>query len=185
VLDASSGARVFEVEVEADRGAVDGLWIDGGSGGDTLLLEQIRYERDGAYPVFVGIDVATGEERWRRENLVSGDLWNDPLTDVKATWGQAGGVGFGGRLPIVFRTGQSGDDGPLTAIEFGFMDVWTGEMLGPTVGLLSVREGSALVGDYGVWPGVFTVATDSEIRAFSVDERHQDSIDGDSSLEGS
>ena len=185
VLDASSGARVFEVEVEADRGAVDGLWIDGGSGGDTMLLELIRYERDGAYPVFVGIDVSAGEERWRREDLVSGELWNDPLTDVKAAWGEAETSGFDGRLPIVFRTGRSGDDGPLTEIEFGFLDVWTGEMVGPTVDLLSIRAGSALVGDYGVWPGVFTVATDSEIRAFSMDALNKDSIDDDASSEGS
>ena len=136
--------RVSDGEVQASKliqgaqAVADGVLRDG------LFITQLLSQTSGSrQSELVAIDVATGEQLWRRNEIraLAG------LSDDFAV--------FGGQLVAVVDYSPAGSK--VKRVGLTVIDVRTGESMGPTVDLPQVDQRMHFDGEVGVWPDTVVV----------------------------
>ena len=134
IVDATTGELLVEHRVPGAHVVVDGRLIDG-----TLLVQHYA-SRDPKYKHSISaLDIATGEEVWKRDDLIS-------LTEV----GDALRV-FGGRLFSATMV-KTVERRRRQELRFSLLDVRTGKPVGAETTFSRTNEAIQLSGDFAVYP---------------------------------
>ena len=110
----------------------------------------------------VALDIATGNELWRREDLAVSRSVPTPLRMVDDA------------IPALIgreRTAQPGRGRRAVneIVEFALIEACSGENIGTPVSLGRSQPRNKFNGDFGVWPGTAVLGFTSGIRAFRLD----------------
>ena len=154
IIDAANGETVLERQVAGAYSVSGGALFDGLL---VLRVDAARGQRQA--PQLVALDVATGEEVWRREDVAS--LPNtDDLLRVDH-----------GVIPALVETMQpevspAGVAMPRTRSALVLIDVRTGRNAGMGADLTAATTGSRFTGDIVIRPGAVIVGTTRGVSAF-------------------
>ncbi len=166
LVDAASGEVILNRRVSAVHAVIRGTLIDG-----TLVAHGYAFGTGARQFVLAALDVATGEELWRRVDLSPLRRIDRPLRVV------------GGQLPVVIRPGQI-LSGEKRHARLATIDVRTGKSTGASVRLPSEENRVGLNGDFEIFWGrdsaVAVVGTHTGIHALRL-ELDSESVSGESS----
>ena len=153
ILDAMTGDLVLKHRVSGARAVVDGVLIDG-----TLVVEHITMTGGRRYRDLAALDVATGEEVWRREDVVWLGQGAEPLQVVH------------GRVPVASHTAVRGT-GRHKPVRVTMIDVRTGLGVGAEVTLPPGDGTVRLNGDFRILPGaeVAVIGMNKGIHALRIE----------------
>lgn len=162
IVDANSGETVLERQVLGAYGVTGGVLFDG------LLVVRVDTTRGQKQTVqLAALDVATGEEVWRREDI-SSLLYPDESLRME-----------NGAIPALVETMQtevkpSGVATPRTRSALVLIDARTGSNLGVGADLTSTAAGGRFTGDVVMRPGAVIVGTQRTVNAFQVKTAQHD-----------
>jgi outer membrane protein assembly factor BamB len=151
LVDPSTGEVVLSRRVPGMHGVIRGMLMDG-----TLLVHGYAFRSGSRDPMLAAVDVATGTELWRREDL--GPL-RRPDRSLRVV---------GGRLPVVVRSDDS-NPGRDRRAHLATLDVRTGRIVGSELRIPSEENRLGLNGDFEVFAGsaslVAVIGTSTGIHA--------------------
>ncbi len=163
IIDAANGETVLERQVAGAYSVTGGVLFDGLL---VLRVDAVRGQRQA--PQLVALDVATGEEAWRREDIASLPTADDLLRVDH------------GVIPALTETVQAevspaGVALPKTRSSLVLIDVRTGRNAGLGADLTAANSGGRFSGDVVIRPGAAIVGTMRGVSAFRTKpvERHE------------
>lgn len=153
ILDARTGDLIMERRVAGVHAVTDGVLFDG-----TFLVEYVTLSGSLRYHELTALDVATGRELWRREDVFPLGLPSDPLPVV------------GGRVPVALRPQGQGPR-RRAPIRVTMLDLRTGSNVGEEMVLVRGRSPAILNGDLVILPdaGVVVIGLDKQIHALRIE----------------
>jgi outer membrane protein assembly factor BamB len=154
IVDATSGETVLERQVTGAQSVTDGVLLDGLL---VVRVDAVRGQRQS--PQFTALDIATGEEVWRREDITSLPNPDEPLRIED------------GVIPALVETTQpevspAGVATPKTRSALVLIDARTGRNLGLGADLSSIVTGNRFTGDIVRRPGAVVVGTQRTVNAY-------------------
>jgi outer membrane protein assembly factor BamB len=154
ILDARTGETILERRVMGAHAVIDGALIDG-----TFLIEYATLLSGVRYVELTALDVATGEELWRREDAFPLGSSTAPLPIV------------GGRVPVVLR-GETVHRGRRERVLLTMLDVRTGARVGEEPALTPRERRIVFSGDLSIQPeaDVIVIGLDTQIHALRVED---------------
>ncbi len=169
IIDAANGETVLERQVAGAYSVSGGVLFDGLL---VLRVDAVRGQRQ--VPQLVALDVATGEEAWRREDVASLPSTESPVGDLRVDHGV---------LPALVETMQpdsptaspAGVAMPKSRSALVLIDVRTGRNAGLGADLTAATSGGRSAGDIVIRPGAVIVGTTRGVSAFRTKpvERHE------------
>jgi len=162
IVDADSGETVLERQVVGAYDVTGGVLFDGLL---VLRVDAIRGQKQSAQ--LAALDVATGEEVWRREDISSLPGSDEPLRIED------------GMIPALVETMQSeitpgGVATPRMRSALVLIDARTGRNLGLGVDLTPVGAGGRFTGDVVMRPGAVIVGTQRTVNAYRATSAERD-----------
>ena len=162
IVDAATGQLLVEHNVPGAHVIIDGTLVDG-----TLIVRHFASRDPKRKHAISALDLATGEELWKRSDLVTTTKLENPLRV------------YGDRL---FAATQVKKSGRIRRFElrFGSLDIRTGQPVGPETSILRANTAHHLNGDFAVYPlaGVVVVGTDKAILTLQIAPTGGDSREG-------
>ena len=151
VVRAGTGEIVLERRVPGAGVVIDGRLVAG-----TLIMKYVRAGGEERRRGLEAVDVATGEARWQREDLVPAEGVSEKLRVVE------------GRMPVVVRYADA-DEGLLEGMAVALIDVRTGESVGRPVPIPDPLFRIQFNGDRVIGPDGVVVGTTKGVFAFSME----------------
>lgn len=154
IVDANSGETVLERQVLGAYGVTGGVLFDGLL---VVRVDTIRGQKQ--FAQLAALDVATGEEVWRREDISSLPYPEEPLRIED------------GVIPALVEAMQaevtpSGVATPRMRSTLVLLDARTGRNLGLGADLTSTGMGGRFTGDVVLRPGAVVVGTQRTVNAY-------------------
>jgi len=168
IVDANSGETVLERQVLGAYDVTGGVLFDGLL---VLQVDAIRGQKQSApasrSAQLVALDVATGEEVWRREDISSLPGSDEPLQIED------------GVIPALVETMQAevtpgGVAAPKMRSALVLIDARTGRNLGVGADLTPIGAGGRFSGDVVMRPGAVIVGTQRTVNAYRVKTAERD-----------
>jgi outer membrane protein assembly factor BamB len=162
IVDANSGETVLERQVSRAYSVTGGVLFDGLL---VLRVDAIRGQKQSAQ--LAALDVATGEEVWRREDISSLPYPDEPLRMED------------GVIPALVETmppevTPSGVATPRTRSAVVLIDARTGRNLGLGADLTPTGMGGRFTGDVVMRPGAVIVGTQRTVNAYRAKTAERD-----------
>ena len=156
IVDPASGEVVMERQIASASAVTDGKFVNG-----TLVVQSERGRGQAQAPTLTGIDVATDEELWRREDLagVSGE--------------SPGAMRIvGSVIPAIVQTDRvAGAAVRRDIMALVTIDVRTGNNVGSPAELPTYNTGTQVNRDLAVAGGHLLVGSGKEVQAFRLGSR--------------
>lgn len=152
IVDVSTGEALQDRRLSGTPKVIGGALIDG-----TLVLQYATNRDEGTYGRLAAVDVVTGEELWRRDDVVSlsrgGEL---PRT-------------VGGCTPVVITRTTGGGRG--AEVLLAMIDLRTGRDVGSPFALATSGASTRLNGDVAIHPtqGMLVVGGDDAVRGLRIE----------------
>lgn len=162
IVDAATGNQLVEHNVPGAHIIVDGVLVSG-----TLLVRHFASRKSQKDHVISAIDLATGEEIWKRTDLVSSAKLDEPLRI------------YGDRL-LGARRGRKPGKNRRFELRFQSLDVHTGKPVGLETAIVRANQAIHLNGDFAVYPlaGVAVFGTERAVLTLQIATVDDDSRKG-------
>jgi hypothetical protein len=168
ILDARSGDPIVDRRVVGAHAVTDVAMFDG-----TLLVEYVTLRGSLRFFELAALDVATGAELWRREDVFPLGLPSEPLPIV------------GGRAPVALR-GERFHPRQHDPLRVTMLDVRTGLNAGEEYAFPLTQSRPILNGDLLVLPeaGVVVIGLDRQIQTLRIESAISSPHEQEVSTEG-
>ena len=152
IVDVSTGEALQDRRLSGTQKVIGGALIDG-----TLVLQYATNRDETLYGRLAAVDVVTGEELWRRDDVVS----LSPGGELPKT--------VGGCTPVVITRASSGGHG--RDVFLAMIDLRTGREVGSTFALAGAGAAPRLNGDVEIHPtaGILVVGGDDAVRGLRIE----------------
>ena len=162
IIDAATGQRLVEHNVPGAHVIIDGTLVDG-----TLIVRHFSSRNPKRKHAISALDLATGEELWKRNDLVTTTKLEKPLRV------------YGDRLLAATQVKKSGRIRRFE-LRFGSLDIRTGQPVGSETLIMRANAALHLNGDFAVYPlaGVVVVGTEKTILTLKIAPTDGDSREG-------
>lgn len=148
IINTRTGEVRLDHRVAGAQAVVDGLLIGG-----TLLTRHNDVRQGRRYPVLSGLDIATGEVLWQRQDLAPGSMATEPLRQV------------GSGIPILLETDPQASRYGSGGVKMALIDAHTGVGLGQPVELLPPNSRQRLTGEVRFRGNAMVVSSDRVLCA--------------------
>lgn len=148
VVGSATGDPVIELRVVGAGSVSDGVLLDG-----ILIVRYDRTRNNRRYPELAALDVSTGEELWRRDDLAAGA---DAMIRLDVV---------DGGLPVLVEIAGHGRN-RRTRSGLAIVDVRTGANRGELIDLELTRSRVQFSGDLVLAPGAVIIGTKTGVEAY-------------------